>query len=75
MAVAAKTVISFGLVAIPVAMYTATQDNDISFNQLYKEDNYVVVADDVLKVVKNRGSSHVNQTCSPFNYFSLELSQ
>lgn len=39
MAVAHKTVISFGLVAIPVAMYTATQDNDIHFNQLHKEDN------------------------------------
>ena len=39
MAVSARTVISFGLVAIPVALYTATQDNDISFNQLHKEDN------------------------------------
>ena len=38
MAVSAKTVISFGLVAIPVAMYTATQSNDISFNQLHKDD-------------------------------------
>jgi len=38
MAVAHKTVISFGLVAIPVAMYTAIQDNDIRFNQLHKED-------------------------------------
>jgi len=27
------------MVAIPVAMYTATQDNDIHFNQLHKEDN------------------------------------
>lgn len=33
-----RTVISFGLVAIPIAMYTATQDNDIHFNQLHKED-------------------------------------
>jgi DNA end-binding protein Ku len=39
MALAHKTVISFGLVAIPVALYTATQDNDIHFNQLHKEDN------------------------------------
>lgn len=39
MAVAHKSVISFGLVAIPVAMYTATQDNDIHFNQLHDEDN------------------------------------
>lgn len=34
-----KTVISFGMVAIPIAMYTATQDNDIHFNQLHKKDN------------------------------------
>lgn len=39
MAVARKSVISFGLVAIPIAMYTATQDNDIRFNQLHKKDN------------------------------------
>lgn len=40
MAVTRRTVISFGLVAIPVALYTATQDNDIHFNQLHKEDNF-----------------------------------
>lgn len=39
MAVANKTVISFGLVAIPIAMYTATQNHNISFNQLHKEDH------------------------------------
>jgi len=39
MALAHKTVISFGLVAIPISMYTATQDNDIHFNQLHKDDN------------------------------------
>ena len=39
MAISHRTVISFGLVAIPVAMYTATQDNDIHFNQLHKEDS------------------------------------
>lgn len=38
MPVAQHSVISFGLVAIPVSMYTATQDNDIHFNQLHKED-------------------------------------
>jgi len=27
------------MVAIPIAMYTATQDNDIHFNQLHAEDN------------------------------------
>jgi len=34
-----KSVITFGMVAIPIAMYTATTDNDIRFNQLHKEDN------------------------------------
>jgi DNA end-binding protein Ku len=38
MAVAHRSVISFGLVAIPVSLHTATQDNDIHFNQLHKED-------------------------------------
>lgn len=39
MAVAHRGAISFGLVYIPVALYTATQDNDIHFNQLHKQDN------------------------------------
>jgi DNA end-binding protein Ku len=34
-----KSVITFGMVAIPIALYTATTDNDIHFNQLHKEDN------------------------------------
>lgn len=33
-----KGAISFGLIHIPVALHTATQDNDIHFNQLCKED-------------------------------------
>jgi len=37
--IARKTVITFGMVAIPIAMFTATQDNDIHFNQLHKDDN------------------------------------
>lgn len=57
-----KSVITFGMVAIPIAMYTATQDNDIHFNQLHKEDNSrirykktcahcgkEIVADDIVK--------------------------
>lgn len=39
MAVSHKGAISFGLVYIPVALYTATQDNDIHFNQLHKADH------------------------------------
>ena len=35
---AIKTVLSFGLVAIPVALHTATQENDIGFRQLHKDD-------------------------------------
>lgn len=35
MAVAHKGAISFGLVHIPISLYTATQSNDISFNQLH----------------------------------------
>lgn len=38
MPVAHKGAISFGLVHIPVGLYTATQDNDLQFNQLCKED-------------------------------------
>ncbi len=34
-----KGAISFGLVHIPIALYTATQDIDIQFNQLHKQDN------------------------------------
>ena len=34
-----KTVISFGLVAIPIELHTATAENDISFNQLHKKDH------------------------------------
>ena len=34
-----KSVITFGMVAIPVEMYTATRDNDIHFNQLHKGDH------------------------------------
>lgn len=39
MAVAHKSVISFGLVAIPIAMYTAARDNDIRLNQLHMDDS------------------------------------
>lgn len=38
MAVSHRGAISFGMVYIPVGLYTAIQDNDIHFNQLCKED-------------------------------------
>jgi DNA end-binding protein Ku len=39
MVVSHKSAISFGLVHIPVSLYTATQDNTINFNQLHKKCN------------------------------------
>lgn len=38
MASVQKGAISFGLVYIPVSLYTATQDSDIAFHQLHKAD-------------------------------------
>ena len=38
MAVSHRGAISFGMVHIPVGLYTATQDNDLHFNQLCRED-------------------------------------
>lgn len=38
MAVSQKGAISFGLVHIPVELFTATEDNDIRFNQLSKKN-------------------------------------
>ncbi|MEZ4357383.1 MAG: Ku protein [Eubacteriales bacterium] len=38
MAATYKGAITFGLVHIPISLYTATQDNEIHFNQLCKED-------------------------------------
>src|SRR3569833_1275051 len=34
-----RGVISFGMVSIPVKLYSATSDKDLSFNQLHKTDN------------------------------------
>lgn len=42
MAVSHRGAISFGMVHIPVGLYTATQDNDIHFNQLCKADGSLV---------------------------------
>lgn len=39
MAIPLKSVISFGMVAIPIDLFTVVQDNDIHFNQLYKGDH------------------------------------
>ena len=57
MAVANKTTIAFSLVSVPISMYTATQDNDISFNQLHEADGqrvrYKKVCGPCGKEVKN----------------------
>ena len=57
MAVSHRGAISFGLVHIPVGLYTATQDNDIHFNQLCKDDHsrvrYKKVCASCGKEVKN----------------------
>ena len=34
-----KGAVSFGMVSIPIKMYTATEEKDISFNQLHKKDH------------------------------------
>jgi len=57
MAVAHKTTIAFSLVSIPVSLYTATQDTDIRFNQLCKEDHSRVR---YKKVCSNCGSEVTN---------------
>lgn len=38
MAATMKGAISFGLLHVPISLHTATQDNDIHFNQLCRED-------------------------------------
>ena len=38
MAATMKGAISFGLLHVPIALHTATQDNDIHFNQLCRQD-------------------------------------
>lgn len=39
MAATMKGAISFGLLHVPVSLHTATQDNDIRFHQLCREDS------------------------------------
>ena len=59
MAVSHRGAISFGMVHILVGLYTATQDNDIHFNQLCKEDGsrvkykYVTLTDDDFEKAKS----------------------
>ena len=43
MAATMKGAISFGLLHVPISLHTATQDNDIHFNQLCREDGSSVL--------------------------------
>ncbi|MDO4566858.1 MAG: Ku protein [Oscillospiraceae bacterium] len=58
MPVAHKSAISFGLVHIPVELYTATQDSDVRFNKLCREDlsrvRYKMVCSGCGKEVSNK---------------------
>ena len=38
MAATMKGAISFGLLHVPISLHTATQDNDIHFNQICRQD-------------------------------------
>lgn len=74
-----KGAISFGLVHIPVALHTATQDNDIHFNQLCREDGSrikykkvcshcgkEVSTDDIVKGFEYESSKYVTMTDEDF---------
>ena len=63
MAVSHRGAISFGLVHIPVGLYTATQDNDIHFNQLCRED----VLQDIEQLIKAESDfwEHVRKKSRP----------
>lgn len=78
MAVAQKGAISFGLVYIPVELYTATEDNDIRFNQLSKknmsrirylktdDDGSPVTNDDIVKGFQYEKDQYVVVTDEDF---------
>lgn len=85
MPAAHKGAISFGLVHIPVALYTATQDNDIHFNQLCREDgsrvrykkvcakcNKEVKAQDIVKGFEFAPDQYVTMTDADFEKAKTE---
>ena len=74
MAVAHRGAISFGMVHIPVGLYTATQDNDIHFNQLCKEDGSRVKYKKVCSGCgKEIGAGDIVSAVSLINAFCLSL--
>lgn len=78
MAVSQKGAISFGLVYIPVELYTATEDNDIRFNQLSRknmsriryiktdDDGKPVANDDIVKGFQYEKDQYVVMTDEEF---------
>ena len=54
-----KGAISFGLLHVPISLHTATQDNDIHFNQLCREDGSRVK---YKKVCANCSKGRVNSS-------------
>ena len=85
MAVSHRGAISFGLVHIPVALYTATQDNDIHFNQICKEDGSrvrykkvcakcgkEVAAEDIVKGFEYEKGKYVTLTDADFEKAKTE---
>lgn len=55
MAATMKGAISFGLLHVPISLHTATQDNDIHFNQLCREDGSRVKYKKVMLQMRKRG--------------------
>lgn len=85
MAVSHKGAISFGLVHIPISLYTATADNSISFNQLHKKCNsrikykkvcpvcdVEVSADDIIKGYQYKKDSYVIMNDDDFEKIKTE---
>lgn len=85
MAVSHRGAISFGLVHIPVALYTATKEHDIQFNQLHKEDGSrikykkscvhcgeEVVAADIIKGFEASPGKYVTVTEADFEKIKTE---
>ena len=85
MAVSHRGAISFGMVHIPVGLYTATQDNDIRFNQLCRDDGsrvkYIKVcpscgkemqASDIVKGFEYEPGKYVTMTDDDFEKAKTE---
>ena len=74
-----KGAVSFGLVNVPVRLYSATESHDVQFRQVHREDGgriryqricsidgEQVSYDDIAKVVTHRGSTRSSTTQGRF---------